>query len=43
MESLRNGLTDEFKKEKIDFVLYVGDDGQTEPVFKYLNRVQTKM
>ena len=26
----------------LDFILYIGDDGQTEQVFKYLNRIQTK-
>ena len=26
----------------VDFILYIGDDGQTEQVFKYLNRIQTK-
>ena len=26
----------------LDFILYIGDDGQTEQVFKYLNRMQTK-
>lgn len=27
VESMKNGLTEEIKKEKIDFVLYIGDDG----------------
>lgn len=33
---------DPFKSKQIDFVLYIGDDSQSEFVFKYLNRVQTK-
>ena len=31
-----------FRSKHIDFVLYIGDDSQSEFVFKYLNRVQTK-
>lgn len=38
LEVTRNGI-EELKQEKIDFVLYIGDDGQTEPVFRYLNRI----
>ena len=32
----------EQKERAIDMILYVGGDGQTEQVFKYLNRIQTK-
>jgi len=28
--------------EKFDFIFYIGDDLQTEQLFRYLNRIQTK-
>ena len=37
-ESVSHGKQ-EFRDTLIDFILYVGDDGQTEQVFKYLNRI----
>ena len=40
-ESLKHG-DESFRARQLDFILYVGDDGQTEQVFKYLNRIQTK-
>lgn len=40
-ESLSLG-DQEQRDSPIDMILYVGGDGQTEPVFKYLNRIQTK-
>lgn len=40
-ESSQYGDADE-KTKQIDFILYIGDDGQAEQVFKYLNRIQTK-
>lgn len=33
---------DKYRMKQIDFFLYVGDDSQSEQVFKYLNRIQTK-
>lgn len=30
------------KSKQVDFIMYIGDDQQSEQVFKYLNRIQTK-
>lgn len=40
-ESSQYGDAD-YKEKQVDFILYIGDDGQAEQVFKYLNRIQTR-
>lgn len=40
-EHTQYGTEDE-RKKNIDFIMYIGDDAQSEPVFKFLNRIQTK-